>query len=194
MSAVTICAQLGSRGQEIASGVADVLGWRVVHRDLVNEAARRIGAPEVALAEIDEFGLLGLRLRSDIRRAYVRQAETVAREIAARSHVVFLCWAGYRILDQVPDVLHVRVVASYERRLRYLMAREHISEECAAARLATSDEARSRRLQRDYGGDWRDWGAYHLIINSDRVSVLTAVSLIVQAVYDACAETEPVPV
>ena len=60
MSAITISRQMGSRGRQIAFIVAETLGFTLVWRELINEAARRTGTPEVALAAIDELGLLGI--------------------------------------------------------------------------------------------------------------------------------------
>ncbi len=44
-----------------ARAVAERLGLRLIGRELINRAARAAGVPEVALAEIDELGLLGVK-------------------------------------------------------------------------------------------------------------------------------------
>ena len=71
---------MGSRGDELALGVAERLGWRRVCRDLINQAAQAAGVPQVALAEIDELGFLGLRTSAKEWRAYQSQVERILRE------------------------------------------------------------------------------------------------------------------
>ncbi len=191
IQAVTICAQLGSKAFEIASGVAETLGWRLVYRDLVNRAAIACGAPEIALAEIDELGFLRMRPRAALRRAYLQERERMAREIAAQGGAVLLCWASHRMLSDVPGVLHVRIVASPDERCQNLTLRERISAEAAQARMAASDQSRAHRLRRDYGAVWGDVEDYHLVVNSGRLGVPAAVALIVYAVREARLEPAP---
>ncbi len=182
INVVTFCRQLGSRGREVASGVAEVLEWRLVHRELINQAAIRVGAPEIALAEIDELGFFQLHLRPQVRRAYLSEMESLARSIAGQGRVVFLCRGGHIMLRHIPAALHIRVIAPYEQRLAWLMDREHISRPAAAARLMVSDQVHSRSLRRDYGSEACALEAYHLVINLAGFSVPAAVSLVVQAV------------
>ena len=69
MPAITISRQLGSLGYQIALSVVDTLGYKLVWRELINKAARRTGTPEVALAAIDELGILW-RINSPIIPPY----------------------------------------------------------------------------------------------------------------------------
>jgi hypothetical protein len=61
MAVITISRQMGSLGREISEEIARSLNYRVVWREVINEAAKRAGAPDVALATIDELDLLGIR-------------------------------------------------------------------------------------------------------------------------------------
>ena len=60
MSVITISRQLGSLGDEVARAVSAKLDYRMIGRDLINQAALRAHVPEVALSEIDDLGLLDL--------------------------------------------------------------------------------------------------------------------------------------
>ncbi len=60
MDVITISRQLGSLGFEVGKIAAEQLDYRLVWRDLINQAASLAGAPEVALAMFDEFNLLGI--------------------------------------------------------------------------------------------------------------------------------------
>src|SRR5512139_3500296 len=116
MSVITLSRELGSRGDDIARAVAERLGLRVVGRELINRAARAAGAPEVALAEIDELGLLGVRPTRAAVQLYGQKVAEVIREMAAAGDVLIVGRGGQIVLAGEPDTLHVRVIAPREMR------------------------------------------------------------------------------
>lgn len=176
--AITISRQLGSLGTLVASEVAGRLGYRVVHRQLINEAARRAGAPEVALAVIDDLGLLGVRPSAQARQAYQRAVQQVMEELAAQGKVVIVGRAGQVILRQHPEVLHVKVMAPVPVRSERVARELGISLEAAHAQVLASDRARSEYLRRYYHARWDDPCLYDLIINTARLSPRAAADVI----------------
>jgi cytidylate kinase len=60
MTVITISRQLGSRGEEIAAGVAQALDLRLIDAATINRAAQKAGVPEMALAELEHEGERGL--------------------------------------------------------------------------------------------------------------------------------------
>lgn len=56
MAVLTVSRQLGSRGNEIAFGVAERLGLRFVDREIIHRAASEAGVPDAALAELGYEG------------------------------------------------------------------------------------------------------------------------------------------
>lgn len=56
MTILTISRQLGSRGNEIAAGVAEQLGLRFVDREIIHRAAGEAGVPDAALTELGYEG------------------------------------------------------------------------------------------------------------------------------------------
>lgn len=181
MSAITISRQMGSRGDEIAWQVAQQLGWRWVNRELINRSALAAKVPQVALAEIDELGLFGLRPSAKEWRAYQSQIEQFIRALADEGGVVIVGRGGQMVLRDHPDVLHVRVIASFEARVSWLQQKEKISVEAAQARLRESLKARAQYLQRSYGVQVDDPALYHLVINTGLMNVSQATDLVVQA-------------
>ena len=69
MAVVTISRLLGSLGYETAEMLA-MRTERLVGRELINQAAKRAGAPDVALAMIDELNLLGLKPAPEDMQSY----------------------------------------------------------------------------------------------------------------------------
>jgi cytidylate kinase len=181
MGAITISRQMDSGGDELALYVAQRLGWRRVCRDLINQAALAAGVPQVALAEIDELGLLHLRPSTRDWQAYQSQVERIIRELADEGDAVIVGRGGQVVLRGRPDVLHVRVVAPLEVRIASLQQKKNISAEAARTRLEASDKARARYLQRSHGAQLDDPALYHFIINTGLLSLSHAVHLVVQA-------------
>jgi cytidylate kinase len=173
---------MGSQGDELALQVAHRLGWRRVCRDLINQAARAAGVPQVALAEIDELGFLGLRPTAKEWRAYQSHVERMICELADEGEVVIVGRGGQVVLRDYPDVLHVRVVAPLEMRLARLQQVRKVSSEAAHACLEASDKVRARYLRRAHSVRIDDPSLYHLTINTGLLDLTRAADLIIQAV------------
>lgn len=181
MSAITISRQLGSLGTQIARRVADNLGYRVVGRQIINEAAARSATPEVALSMIDDLGLFQLKPSYRQRKAYQKSVEQVLHELVHEGNVVIVGRASQVVLKDQPNVLHVRIVAPLPVRVERLTARDNISAEAARARICESDRSRRDYLRRYYGVDWNDPELYDLVLNTARITLASGASLIVRA-------------
>jgi cytidylate kinase len=178
MSIITLSRELGSRGDDIAVAVAERLGLRLVGRELLNRAARQAGAPEVALAEIDELGLLGVRPSARALRLYRQTVETIIHEMADTGNLLLVGRGGQIVLAGRPGVLHVRVTAPREQRVAQVQMRCGVPAEVAAARVDASDRARAGYLRRHYGVRWDDPARYDLALNTAHMDVETAVEII----------------
>lgn len=180
MQAISISRQMGSGGDELAERVAAQLKWGRVSYEVINRAGLAAGAPQVALAEIDELGLLNLRPTAAERRAYQHQVERIIRELAEAGLVVIVGRGSQVILQNQPGVLHVRVVAPLEARLARLQEEKRLSVEAAQARLLKSDQTRARYLWRNYRRRLDDPTLYHLIINTGLLDIAQATTIVVQ--------------
>ncbi len=180
MAVITISRQLGSMGREVARLVADRLGYRLVWRDLINQAARQAGAPEVALAAIDELGLLGLRPSRAASEAYCQAVQQVMEELVTAGNVVILGRAGQVILRDQPDTVHIRLIAPTPVRAARIAQSHNISIEGALAQIEASDRSRRNYLKRFYHVHWDDPELYDLVINTSRTTSDMAATLICQ--------------
>jgi cytidylate kinase len=191
MSAITISRQMGSQGDELAVQVAQQLGWQLVQRMLINQAASAAGLPYMALADIDELGLLKLHPSAREWRAYQTHVEGIIHAWAYKGEAVIVGRGGQMVLQGWPDVFHIRVVAPLEMRIARLQKKENISSESARARLEASAKTRARYLRRSYGVQIDDSTLYHLTINIGLLSLAQAVNLVIttsQAWFEAdCA-------
>lgn len=180
MAAITVSRQLGSLGTQIARGVAQRLDYRMVWREVINEAARRAGAPEAALAMIDDLGLLDVELRPEARRAYEQAVREVMEDLALEGDVVIVGRAGQVILADRSDVLHVRVIAPMRLRVERIAAMQNIPTAAARAQVEQSDRTRRDHLQGYHGVDWDDPQLYDLVLNTAGLTVEGCVDLVCQ--------------
>jgi cytidylate kinase len=182
MAVITLSREMGSRGDDIARGVAARLGLRLVGRELINRAAKEAGAPEVALAEIDELGLLGVKPSAAALRLYREKIAAVIHELAAEGNVLLVGRGGQVVLAARPHVLHVRIIAPRALRLALVQERCRVSAAVAAARIDASDVARSGFLKRHFSVRGDEPHLYDLVISMAQIDVPAAVDLVCLAV------------
>ncbi|HEX7432715.1 MAG TPA: cytidylate kinase-like family protein [Anaerolineaceae bacterium] len=178
MAVITLSREFGSLGMIVAQRVAENLGYRLVGRELINQAALRSGAPEVALAVIDELNLLGLTVSSDSIDAYVRAVKAVVDELAQEGNVVIVGRGGQVILRGRPDVLCVLMVAPQALRIERIAQRQSIPWAAARAQIEASDRHRRRFLKHFYNVKWDDPDLYDLVINTASTSADDASEII----------------
>jgi cytidylate kinase len=180
---VTISRQLGSRGLGIAHALGNSLGYRVAARDLINQAAMRSGNPEVALAVIDELGLLGICPSPQACQSYRQAVRQVMEELLQEGKVIIVGRAGQVILRNHPQVLHVRIIAPQAERTQRIASDQNISIENALAQVQASDRHRRNYLKRHYQVNWDDPNLYDLTINTSRLTIQAAAAVIHQALF-----------
>jgi cytidylate kinase len=182
MAVITVSRQLGSLGCDIAGSVAERLGYRMVLRELINQAARQARTPEMALEMLDDLGLLGVKPSSSAEKAYLDAIRELIVEFARDDNVVIVGRGGQSVLHGSPNTLHVRIVAPLDVRVRRLVERQAISAEAALAQIRASDRRRKRFVEHAYHVDWADPAFYDLVINTAFFDVAQATSLICHAV------------
>lgn len=105
----------------------------------------------------------------------------VIRDLAGEGDVVIAGRGGQVLLRDTPGALHVQVVAPFEQRTAMLAERDNLAPEEAARRVKASDQARKDYMRRYHGVDWLDPSFYDMVINTDKIAVPLAASMIVDA-------------
>jgi cytidylate kinase len=169
---------MGSGGNDVAQAVAARLGLRLVGREIINQAAIQAGVPEVALSEIDELGLLGMRPSAAAMRAYHEMAAELAVRLADQGNLLLIGRAGQVLLSGRPGILHVRVIAPRTKRIERVQEYCHVSAEAAGALVDASDQSRAAYLRRHYRVRWDDPALYDLVLNMSQLGIPAAVDLV----------------
>ena len=105
----------------------------------------------------------------------------VIRGLAHEGNVLLLGRGGQVLLKDHPGALHIQTVAPLAHRVQELMIRHALGRRDAQNRVRASDRARFDYLRRYHDVDWLDPTLYHLVINTARVPIATAVNLIIDA-------------
>ena len=108
---ITISRGSFSGGAVVAECVAEQLGYRLVSREILSDAAAHNGVAESRLAEaIERAPGLWERLGHD-RRLYLAYIREALLDVAVEDNIVYHGHAGHLLLRGISHVLRVRLVA-----------------------------------------------------------------------------------
>jgi len=183
MSTITISRLPGSLGTEIAQGVAEKLNYEYVDKERIGRMlATDFGFGASDLEIFDEKKPPFWEFLSVQRTKYLHSIQAAIYDFARKGRVVIVGRGGQVLLKNVPGTLHVRIFASFDLCVKRLMEKEGIDEKHAARIFRQSDRDSAGYIQSFFHADWNDASLYDLLINTDRLSLATAVQLIIDSV------------
>jgi cytidylate kinase len=218
MAVITISRQYGSRGDEIAARVAELLGYAIFDKTMMARMAAEMGLTEQEIVDFSETNyrsqsfldrLLGRTKTVGQTRTWTEDIQGVRRpEIVKVSdekaialvrgvitaayqqgNVVIVGRGGQAILRDRPGVLHVRIEAPLPHRLEWVMEHRDLLPNQAELAIDDQDRAAQHYVKHYYDIDAADPLHYHLIINTGLLDRETAAEVIVMAVQ----RMRPVP-
>lgn len=192
--AVTISYQSGSGAHEIAQRLAEALQtaeskapvpWTVFDRHLLEKVLEEHELPKALAKFMPEERrsfiqdameeLVGLRPPSWVMVPKI--AETVLH-LADAGHVILVGRGANFITAHMPNVFHVRLIASLPKRLERVQELNNLTPEEAAKFIKDEDRGRNRYAKEHFHKSVDEALAYDLILNTDRISFSDAVELI----------------
>ena len=178
MAIVTISRGSMSGGEAFANCLASRLGYPVIGREVLVEAASRLGVTEDVLREkIQKSADLFEKLTTD-RHIYLVALQSALADQCISGNLIYHGHAGHFLLKEVPNVLRVRLIAPMSMRVRAVVERQGLSPEAAQDYIRYVDQERIEWTKFVYGVDWRDPKNYDIIINLRRVSLESACAMV----------------
>ncbi len=198
MRAITISREYGSGGGEIATRLAKHLGWRLLDHEIVEHVASEMGT-SIEEAEARDERTQGFLERAFKNMQFIEPAfmagaspeaflsneetyhETVSRIVCAaaeQGHVVIVGRGSQMLLAQQRDVLHVRIIAPFEKRVDYVMKREGLDRIAAESRIKMKDRDRMKHLETAFHRKPNDAHLYDIILNTAFLDLDSAVEII----------------
>ena len=184
MAVITVSRQLGSLGTEIAREAANRLNYAFVEKERIGRMLVDYGLPESEIERFDEKRAPLWDYLSIKRTKFLHLIRAVIFSFASKDNAVIVGRGGQVLLKDLPGTLHVRIIAPFEVRLRRLIEAQRVEEKHAAEILRQSDIDSFGYIQSFFHVDWNDPSLYDLLINSAKVSLKTAVQMIVDSVRD----------
>jgi cytidylate kinase len=179
MHFITFSRKMGTNGTEIARQVANKLAYQFYDTEAIENAAREMGFLS-NFKEIDEKAPpLFQRLFSHKPAIELDRLNSIVYELAKQGDAVFLGRGGQILLRDFNCALHVRVNASIEKRVQNLIERG-FPRESALKAIERSDHERSSFIKFAFGVDWETLGLYDVILNMDKLSIQSAVNIVMQ--------------
>src|SRR5947199_3085661 len=144
MRIITVSREYGAGGGEAARLLAEALGWELLDRELLHQAAAVEHVPDADLERLDERAIsLADRFRlHPPHQKYLHGLTEAARAAAARGNVVLVGRGARQLLGEHPGAFHLRLVAPREWRARRMASREGRTHGPALARCLEGDRTR----------------------------------------------------
>ncbi|HEY7039118.1 MAG TPA: cytidylate kinase family protein [Methylomirabilota bacterium] len=197
MPIVTISHEIGAGGPEIGQQLAERMGYRYVDHELISDAAQRYGLLEEKLSHLDESKpSLFERFDAETRR-YITVIQTALYDFAEHDNVVLMGRGGQWLLRGIPHVLRVRVMAPFDVRVKRLGKKlagpmgEQTNPRTVTELVRRDDAEKAGRMRYLYEVGITDPALYDLVINTEKLSVASAVGLIAGVVGQTELATTP---
>ena len=198
MRAITISREYGSGGGEIATRLASHLKWQLIDHEIVERVASEMGTSIEEAEAYDERteGILA-RVFKNLQflepaymagasseafltneETYLKTVSRIVHAAAAQGHVVIVGRGSQVLLAQQRDVLHVRIIAPFEKRVDYVMKREGIDQAAAESRIKMKDHDRMKHLETAFRRKPEDVHLYDIILSTSFLDLDSAVEII----------------
>ena len=191
--AITISRMCGAGGRTVASKLAECLEshaslghhWTIFDRNLIKKVVEdhclsvRLSEflPESSQSLLAEL-MEKLRGKKASGSAIVEKTVETIWQLAAGGYVILVGRAGNVITASLPNVFHVRLVGSLEKRIERVEEVYDFGRFAARAYIKSQDVGKRRYLKEYFGQDIDNPELYHLVVNTDRISYDDAAKLI----------------
>jgi cytidylate kinase len=180
MPVIAMTMEVGTRGSEVAAGVAQALGIASVGHELAERVADKMHVKKSLLQRLREGKASMMeKLSTSQDQIAVYTAEEVLLLAQQGNHLI-RGWGSTLLLRAVPHIPCVRVCAPVENRVKSLMARlDTDDEDFIRDEIEKSDAAHAAAMHSRFGVKWGDPLLYDLTLNTGRVSIESCVEFVV---------------
>ncbi len=182
MAIIPICRGTKSGGKATAECLAERLGYPILGREVIQEAAAELGvSADLLEEELCERPTVWSRF-SSMRRVYTVAVQCALAEHALEGNLVYHGLAGGLLLRDAPATMCMRLIAPLDRRIDAVMRESEMDQATAEQYIRDMDESRSRWVRAMYGEDVTDPSLYDLVINLETLTVEAACAIAARVV------------
>ncbi len=181
MAVITICAEPGTPGEEVAARLAGRLGFALVDKARLAQLSGEMDLDEAGLRKVDEAISGGGRQIDAETEACARLLQDLIAQLAEEQDLVIIGRGPQGLFRDRPGTLHVRLIAPRKFRVLQVRTHERLSEREAARLIKTLEIEHAGYLRFLYHLNPADPNLYDLTLRMDRLSIEQALKLIVTA-------------
>ncbi len=178
MAVITVSRQVGSLGTEISRILAERLQYEYVDKEKIGKALATYGLPEPDLEKFDEKKPPFWDSWQIQRKKFLHFLEAAIYDFARKGNVVIVGRGGQVLLKDLPGVLHLRVIAPFEMRVKRFLEEKGGDEKQVSRLLRRNDRDSEGFIRTFFDMNWNDAALYDLVLNTQQISAETAVSMI----------------
>jgi cytidylate kinase len=196
VSIVTISAQMGSGGADIAHALADRLGYQLIGSEQLAKVAIRHGLVPERVAHFGGAKPSLVERLSWETRLYLAVIQSAVYEFAEQDRAVILGRGGQWLLRGVTHALRLRVIAPYRLRVERMSAEltrygQGAGLDAVREMVRRDDLDKAGRARYLYESDLDEPDLYDLVLNTETVGVDAAVDPIVKLVERPAMSATP---
>jgi len=178
MAIVTISRGCFSHGKEIAEKTAKQLGYKIVSREILLEAAEYFNVSEKELLKSIHNAPTFLERMTNGKNKYLTCIRASLLKHVKNDNVVYHGHAGQVLLPDINNIVKVRIIADMDERINFLKQVENFSKNQARAYIEKEDMNRAKWTQYVYKFDIHDPKLYDLVIKIGKLNIQDACDII----------------
>lgn len=182
MPVLTVSRQMGSLGTELARTLAERLRYEYVDKDKISGALAAQGLPAPELERFDEKKPPFWDSWQIERKRFLHFLQAVIYDYAGKSNVVIVGRGGQVLLRNLPGVIHLRVIAPFELRVKRFLAEQGGEEKEAARILRRNDRDSEGFIRTFFDRNWDDANLYDIVLNTEKISLETGAAMVLRGI------------
>lgn len=189
MDVITIAREYGAGGSRLGRLLAEALGWELLDRELLHQAAEIQHVPDAELERLDEQAIaMADRFRlHPPHQKYLEGLRQAANQAAERGRVILVGRGARHLLGERPGCLHLRLVAAESWRAERMASSEGWPPEVAQTRCAEADRTRRRFLHYFFGQAALESSQFDLVVNTGRVPLRALADTVIEVIAGKAA-------
>ena len=178
MAIIAISRQVAALGDEIATAVAEKLGYKFITRKEIEKRIVDLGFPEEKLKKYDERkpGFFASLVKD--RDEYLDYLQTAVLDAASEGNCVLIGRGSYAILEELENLVSLRFVARDKLRIERLQKEFDWTEKQAIQRIDESDANRKGFHKSFFNVSCEDATMFHSVLNTGILTIDESVTIL----------------
>lgn len=179
MAIITMSREIAALGDETAQELEQMIQYRFINKTMIEARLEEFGIGPVKREKYDEKKPSFWASLSQEKDDYLHFLKTVLYEFAEPGNCIIVGRGSDVLFAGVPGVLHIRMVAPYDVRLRRIVSYYHCDEKRAAQIIEQSDHDRYGFHRYFFNIDWKDAANYEMVLNTGSMHPAIAAKMII---------------